>query len=135
MVLSQTWSQSELSRDVPSGRAERGDVYLVEYDWNHRDGGVNEGADDCSGEDDVRNGVPSVAEALRIRHKKGYDEAEKLECAYSDGQGGWTVTASCLDICTRMTAFPTSLATSQRLVAVDRDCVEGRGKQYCLRYG
>lgn len=53
--------QSELSRDVQyQVGAEKGDVWtVVGYDWHHRDGGVHEGApaDDCNGEDDIRNGV------------------------------------------------------------------------------
>lgn len=51
-------------REVYEAGAEKGDVYaVVEYDWHHRDdGGVHEGADDCSGEDDIRNGVVNSEE-------------------------------------------------------------------------
>lgn len=34
----------------------------MEYGWHHRDGGVREGADDYSGEDDIRNGVANGGE-------------------------------------------------------------------------
>ena len=37
------------------------------YDWHHRDGGVQEEANDHSGEGDVRNGV--------VNGEEGYDEA------------------------------------------------------------
>jgi hypothetical protein len=40
---------------------------VVVYDWHHGDGGVHEGADECSGEDNIRNGVANSEE--------GYDEA------------------------------------------------------------